>query len=256
MIRARDNRFVPNAHRFSFAAKPAGKKCQSILELPETFHRAATPTVICDTPALRLKFRTNRGRPRIWFGSRRRAGVRVIGHSPRHFSSRSSRSPFPGTNVELPPHIVDESGMADNADFESLVARFYAPLYQFAFSLTRAEADACDLTQQTFTIWATKGHQLRDASKVKTWLFTMLHREFLESPAAANALSSFRSRHGGDRNLPAVSPSAVSQLDAAQVLVTLARSGRCLSGARWRCSICRIVLTTKLPKFSKCRWAP
>ena len=71
--------------------------------------------------------------------------------------------------------------MADKVDFESLVARYYAPLFQFAFSLTRNEADACDLTQQTFTIWATKGHQLRDTSKVKTWLFTTLHREFLES---------------------------------------------------------------------------
>src|ERR1035441_4330276 len=71
--------------------------------------------------------------------------------------------------------------MPDHVDFESLVARFYAPLYQFAFSLTRSEADACDLTQQTFTIWAAKGHQLRDPSKVKTWLFTTLHREFLES---------------------------------------------------------------------------
>ena len=35
--------------------------------------------------------------------------------------------------------------MADSLDFESLVARFYEPLYQFAFSLTRNEADACDL---------------------------------------------------------------------------------------------------------------
>jgi len=59
--------------------------------------------------------------------------------------------------------------------------RYYRSLYQFAFSLTRAEADACDLTQQTFYIWATKGHQLRDVSKVKTWLFTTLHREFLET---------------------------------------------------------------------------
>ena len=36
-----------------------------------------------------------------------------------------------------------------------------------------------DLTQQTFLLWALKGHQLRDASKVKTWLFTSLYREFL-----------------------------------------------------------------------------
>lgn len=112
--------------------------------------------------------------------------------------------------------------MADSVDFESLVAQFYAPLYQFAFSLTRSEADACDLTQQTFTIWAMKGHQLRDTSKVKTWLFTTLHREFLES----------RRRHTrflhtdletAESELPSVQPTAVSTLDTAQVLGSLAR---------------------------------
>jgi RNA polymerase sigma-70 factor (ECF subfamily) len=61
-------------------------------------------------------------------------------------------------------------------EFELLVSQFYEPLYRFAFSLTGTEADACDLTQQTFYIWATKGHQLRDRSKVKSWLFTTLHR--------------------------------------------------------------------------------
>ena len=71
--------------------------------------------------------------------------------------------------------------MANDVDFENLVTRHYGPLYQFAFSLTRDEAEACDLTQQTFCIWAAKGHQLRDVTKVKTWLFTTLHREFLGS---------------------------------------------------------------------------
>src|SRR6266536_2235873 len=65
--------------------------------------------------------------------------------------------------------------------FEAIVSEHYEPLYRFAMSLTRAEADARDLTQQTFYIWATKGHQLRDLSKVKAWLFTTLHRAFLES---------------------------------------------------------------------------
>lgn len=64
-------------------------------------------------------------------------------------------------------------------DFEKLVEDFYMPLYRFALSLSRKESDASDLTQQTFFLWASKGHQLRDNSKVKTWLFTSLYREFL-----------------------------------------------------------------------------
>ncbi len=64
-------------------------------------------------------------------------------------------------------------------DFEKLVEDYYMPLYRFALSLSRKETDASDLTQQTFFLWATKGHQLRDATKVKSWLFTSLYREFL-----------------------------------------------------------------------------
>ena len=112
--------------------------------------------------------------------------------------------------------------MGDNVEFESLVARYYAPLYQFAFSLTRAEAEACDLTQQTFTVWATKGHQLRDASKVKTWLFTTLHREFLESRRRQTRFPHF-DLEAAEAELPAVAPAAVSRLDVAQVLDSLAQ---------------------------------
>ncbi len=64
-------------------------------------------------------------------------------------------------------------------DFQNLVDAHYTALYRFALSLARNEADACDLTQQTFFQWASKGHQLRDAEKVKSWLFTSLYREFL-----------------------------------------------------------------------------
>src|ERR1700747_3011378 len=102
--------------------------------------------------------------------------------------------------------------MPSDLDFESLVERYYAPLYQFAFSLTRVEADACDLTQQTFTIWATKGHQLRDPSKVKTWLFTTLHREFLDSRRRLTRFPHFE-LDATEAELPMVSPAAVSGLD-------------------------------------------
>jgi RNA polymerase sigma-70 factor (ECF subfamily) len=60
-----------------------------------------------------------------------------------------------------------------------LVDDYYMPLYRFALSLSRKESDAADLVQQTFYTWATKGHQLRDPAKVKTWLFTTLYRDFL-----------------------------------------------------------------------------
>jgi RNA polymerase sigma-70 factor (ECF subfamily) len=60
-----------------------------------------------------------------------------------------------------------------------IVDAHYEPLYRFALSLARAEHAAADLTQQTFYLWASRGHQLRDAGKVKSWLFTTLYREFL-----------------------------------------------------------------------------
>ncbi|MFN2477422.1 MAG: RNA polymerase sigma factor [Chthoniobacterales bacterium] len=59
------------------------------------------------------------------------------------------------------------------------MAAHYAALYRFAFSLARNEMDAGDLTQQTFYIWAEKGHELREPAKAKAWLFTTMYREFL-----------------------------------------------------------------------------
>jgi len=70
--------------------------------------------------------------------------------------------------------------MSADVDFEKLVKRYYRDLYRFGFSLTGSEADAADLTQETFYIWASKGHQLKSAENVKGWLFTTLHREFLK----------------------------------------------------------------------------
>jgi RNA polymerase sigma-70 factor (ECF subfamily) len=112
--------------------------------------------------------------------------------------------------------------MAERVDFESLVAHYYEPLYRFAFSLTRDEADACDLVQQTFCIWAAKGHQLRDASKVKTWLFTTLHREFLGTRRKHSRFPHVELEHAA-AELPAISPATVNRLDSAHVLAALSQ---------------------------------
>src|SRR5437667_4737163 len=101
-------------------------------------------------------------------------------------------------------------------DFEQIVSQHYEPLYRFALSLTRTEADACDLTQQTFYVWATKGHQLRDPSKVKTWLFTTLHRAFLESRRRQVRFPHYELDEV-PLELPSLSPTAAHQLDSAQV---------------------------------------
>jgi RNA polymerase sigma-70 factor, ECF subfamily len=66
-----------------------------------------------------------------------------------------------------------------------LIDAFYEPLYRFALSLAKCEASACDLTQETFYRWAAKGHTLRDSSKAKSWLFTTLYREFLQTKRRA-----------------------------------------------------------------------
>src|SRR6266851_7965158 len=91
-------------------------------------------------------------------------------------------------------------------EFGELVAQHYAPLYKFAFSLTRADADAGDLTQQTFYLWATKGHQLRERSKVKAWLFTTLHRIFLETRRRQTRFPHHTSEKIAPEDLPFSSP--------------------------------------------------
>jgi RNA polymerase sigma-70 factor, ECF subfamily len=116
--------------------------------------------------------------------------------------------------------VVENNGSCAGLDFETLVSRFYGMLYQFAFALTRSEADACDLTQQTFWVWAEKGDQLRDHSKVKSWLFTALHRMFLQSRRRQARFPHYEIS-AVDAELPPVSPPAINQLDASQVLEAL-----------------------------------
>jgi RNA polymerase sigma-70 factor (ECF subfamily) len=112
--------------------------------------------------------------------------------------------------------------MNPSDQFEALVSEHYEPLYRFAMSLTREESDARDLTQQTFYIWATKGHQLRDRSKVKTWLYTTLHRAFL---MARRRQSRFphHNLEEAEAQLPVFTPELANHVDSSLVLSALAK---------------------------------
>jgi RNA polymerase sigma factor (sigma-70 family) len=118
------------------------------------------------------------------------------------------------------PEFPTKMNSADQ--FEAIVSEHYEALYRFALNLTRSEADARDLTQQTFYIWATKGHQLRDLTKVKTWLFTTLHRAFLAARRRQGRFPQDDLAEVADQ-LPDPSPVSGDQADSAEVLSALAR---------------------------------
>ena len=105
--------------------------------------------------------------------------------------------------------------------FSQLVDAHYGALYRFALSLARREADACDLVQQTFYVWATKGHALREQAKAKTWLFTTLYREFLRARRRDQRLQSIEDLPPGEQDVEAETVDQLRRLDAQQVVAAL-----------------------------------
>jgi RNA polymerase sigma factor (sigma-70 family) len=110
---------------------------------------------------------------------------------------------------------------AEDLSFDAVVENHYESLYRFALSLTPRESDACDLTQQTFYQWATKNHQLRDKSKVKSWLFTTLYREHLKVKGYELRFLSLDRDSAGETELAALSPSLVDRIDSQTLLQVL-----------------------------------
>ena len=124
-----------------------------------------------------------------------------------------------------------QNRIMNSADpFEVLVGEHYEALFRFAISLTQSESDARDLTQQTFYVWATKGNQLRDSSKVKTWLFTTLHRAFLQM-RRRQVRFPHHELEGVSSELPALFHNFADRLDAAHVVSALAKVDDIYEGA-------------------------
>ena len=105
-------------------------------------------------------------------------------------------------------------------EFNQIVNDYYQPLYRFGYSLAGNESDAADLTQQTFMIWAEKGSSLRDKSKVKSWLFTTLYREFLRVRRRGKNMTT-QEEEILEAVAPTVEPDLVNPLDASAAVALL-----------------------------------
>ena len=110
--------------------------------------------------------------------------------------------------------------MADDT-FSQLVDQYYPSLYRFALSLARSEADACDLAQQTFYVWAKKGHALREAAKAKSWLFTTLYREFLRGRRRGERMTALDTVPESELEDVTLSPETVASMDGGVVMAAL-----------------------------------
>lgn len=104
-------------------------------------------------------------------------------------------------------------------DYEQIVDLHHENLYRFAFSLAGNADDAAELTQETYVRLLTKGGQLRDRAKVKTWLFTTLYRVFTGWRRHAT-----RFQHleivSVEHELPAVTPGIADEVDGESVMET------------------------------------
>jgi RNA polymerase sigma-70 factor (ECF subfamily) len=127
-----------------------------------------------------------------------------------------------GTNLHREPSYNQRVREKGDLQFEKLVEVYYGPLFRFAYSLTHEENSACDLVQETFVVWAEKGHQLQDASKVKTWLFTTLHRRFLQDKRRETRFLHVE-LGAAEPELPKLEPEMVGKIDSHAVVKMLAQ---------------------------------
>jgi RNA polymerase sigma factor (sigma-70 family) len=114
-----------------------------------------------------------------------------------------------------PPPV---SGVPES--FERFVDEHYQAAYRFAYSMTGNHNDACDLTQQAFYLAHTRSHQLRDPSKRKQWLFSILYREFLHVRRRATAHPEVTLEFS-EPSLPPITVDYAAGLDSKSVLLAL-----------------------------------
>jgi RNA polymerase sigma-70 factor (ECF subfamily) len=111
----------------------------------------------------------------------RSSGVRIDSatyHLPaRDGSSRIYLTHQLFTNVQVADHVFREGNVA----FEHEALPWIDDVYRFALSLTRDEADADDVVQDTFLRAYRSWHTYLPGSDCRRWLFTICRNVFLRS---------------------------------------------------------------------------
>jgi RNA polymerase sigma-70 factor (ECF subfamily) len=98
---------------------------------------------------------------------------------------------------------------------ERLVDEHYAALYRYAFRLSGSAADAEDLTQETFCKAQLSFAQLKDCSRAKPWLFSILRNAYLHRVRADRQRGCVSLDGVGD--LPEPSPEPLPEIDPEQL---------------------------------------
>ena len=108
----------------------------------------------------------------------------------------------------------------DEVDYEQAVALHHEDLHRFALSLARNPEEARDLTEESYCRLLSKSAQLRDRTKVKSWLFTTLYRVFLGWKRHEKRFPHFEFS-AAESQLPALTADAVDRMDGAVVMAAL-----------------------------------
>ena len=100
---------------------------------------------------------------------------------------------------------------------QQLVDEHYTSLYRYAYRLTGSRTDAEDLTQDTFCQAQMKLHQIRDPSRARAWLFSILRNAYLHRARARKHEPTVPLEWAGDpadrppESLPEVEPERLQQ---------------------------------------------
>jgi RNA polymerase sigma-70 factor (ECF subfamily) len=108
----------------------------------------------------------------------------------------------------------------DELDYEQVVALHHESLYRFAFSLAGNPDAAAELTQEGYVRLLTRGGQLRDKSKIKTWLFTTVYRVFLVWKRHETRFPHVEIV-AAEHELPVFSPSMANTIDGGTLMDSL-----------------------------------